>query len=308
MSSGGGAPPIRRRDWQEAVVSGLEERSDQLAALLGSREAVERFKTVALHAVITDSALREVDPLSLVAAIRESAALGLEPSGILGEGFIEPRGGLAVFRPMYRGYLKLVRNSGDVAGVDSAVVYANDRFAMRKGTNPGIDHEPFLNAPLSAAEGEPDRGEILGAYAWARFRNGELASEWMPVQELEKARLSSSAVRKGRASPWDTWYSEMARKTVLRRLCKYLPLAPQVRQLLVDDATLDGAETAEPARAALPSRAAQLALAAQTAPEARGGSDDAGGAHRDGSAPDGPVGPPGAPEDDVASFIALLDP
>ncbi len=245
----------KQRDWNLQVVRMTDERADQFAALLGSPEAVERFKTVALHAVVNNSDLLQAEPLSIVEAIRDAAMLNLEPTGSLGEAAIIRYGTKAQLMPMWRGYLKLVRQAGEVAYVDSFVIYEHDEFDYWSDEQgPHWRHVPFINAALADSEA-PNRGDIRALFAYARLKNGGTIPELMQVQEVELARRAGG---NRRSSPWDGWYSEMARKTVIKRLCKRLPLSPQAERLLRYDADLD----AEPPKAIAPTTAASKAMAA----------------------------------------------
>lgn len=198
----------------------LDAREGQIEALLGRDIPVERFLTVALHAVNSNRDIARCTALSIVEAIREAAALRLEPTGLLGDAYLVRYGDKARLMPGYRGLMKLARRTGDVDSIDAQVVYANDpQFEIRLGSNPEVVHVPSLN----------DRGGFVGAYAYARLRTGELVVEWMSNADLEKIRRSSRASDDG---PWKTWPEEMYRKSALRRLMKRLPLTTEAQQAL----------------------------------------------------------------------------
>jgi recombination protein RecT len=228
--------------WMAQVVAQLDARSDQLASLLGSSGAVERFKTVALHTVVHDTGLRACDTLSIVEAIREAAVLNLEVYGPLGEAWILPQGKVARLSIGYRGLLKLIRQSELVAFVDAKIVYMEDQFDIELGTAPRILHRPLIFGERDKASGEllADRGNYRGAYAWAQLASSPMPLiEWMPLVDIEQVRKSSPAVRANKRSPWDDWYSEMARKSPLRRLAKWLPLSPLAAQALAYESETD---------------------------------------------------------------------
>jgi recombination protein RecT len=79
-----------------------------------------------------------------------------------------------------------------------------------------------------------DRGPAIGAYAIARLKDGSVMAEVMNREEIEKVRNISRAKGSG---PWTIWWDQMARKTVMRRLSKYLPMdaAPMEALLRRDD-------------------------------------------------------------------------
>lgn len=198
----------------------LDSREEQLLALLGPTIPLERFLTVALHAVNSNADLGRCTPLSIVEAIREAAALRLEPTGLLGDAYIVRYGDKARLMPGYRGLMKLARRSGDVEMIDAQVVYEGDAFDLDLGSEPKITHRPVIDG---------ERGKYRGAYAWARLRTGELVAEWMNYADIELVRRSSKAADSG---PWVTFWGEMARKSVLRRLMKHLPLTTEAEQAL----------------------------------------------------------------------------
>jgi recombination protein RecT len=274
------AVAVQEQDrWAGAIVSGLSraDRMEQLYNLLGSHEAAERFKTVALHSVIHDNGLRDCDPMSVIEAVREAAVLGLEPTGVLGEAWILPYRSVARLQVGYRGYLKLIRQSRQVPFVDAQLVYMNDTFDVEFGTNPHIVHKPILFGERDPESGElvQDRGNIRGAYAWAQLEGTDVPLlEWMPLVDIEQTRKASPAVRAKRPTPWDNWYGEMARKAPIRRLAKRLPLNTRAAQALAYEEESEKVEqqvyAAAPVPALTPAKAAAVA-----ALEARGfGHDD----------------------------------
>lgn len=229
-------------------------RQAQLAALLGTDEAgVDRFVTVALQTVQANPSLLECSALSLLGAIRDAATYGLEPAGMLGDAAIvpyrDPNGGpkIASLQIEYRGLRKLALRGGGLAAVDADIVYERDRFEIISGDRPAILHVPSL---------EVDRGSIVGAYAWARFTNGELVHLWMPIAEVLKRRDVSRdylrAERDGKFdSIWHRWPEGQIKKTPLRRLIlEKLPMSPLEREAIAAD-TLADVSGPSPAAAAL---------------------------------------------------------
>lgn len=224
------------------VVEGLRrpDRHAQLLSLLGSEAAVERFVTVAVQSVASNNQLlSQVTPASLIDAIKEAAVLDLEPTGLLGEAWIVKHGQIAVLRIGWRGFLKMIRREPDTKMIDTQIVYENDFFDIQLGTTPNISHVPTL---------DKDRGAYKGAYAWARTTRDELYIEWMTTADIEAVRQTSQM--KG-AGAWKDWWSEMARKSVVRRLAKRLPLHTVSRQAVALDEAADADEadgTAAPVR------------------------------------------------------------
>ncbi|WP_419832002.1 recombination protein RecT [Endozoicomonas atrinae] len=179
----------------------------------------ERLLNVCMTEIRKTPKLRECSQASLLGAVIQSAQLGLEPGSALGHCYLIPFynkkvGGLECqFMLGYRGMLALARRSGAIVNIDARVVFAADEFDLLYGTETRVIHKPRLNG---------DRGGVLGVYAVAQLQGGGSQVEYMTVEEIMKVRDSSKAKNDG---PWQTHFEEMAKKTVVRRLFKYLPVS-----------------------------------------------------------------------------------
>jgi recombinational DNA repair protein RecT len=85
---------------------------------------------------------------------------------------------------------------------------------------------------------EADRGELRFVYAVAKLKDGGTQFDVMSKVEIDKIRARSKA---GNFGPWKTDYDEMAKKTVIRRLFKYLPVSVEMQRAvgLDEHAALD---------------------------------------------------------------------
>lgn len=277
----------------------VDERRDQLMSMLQADvETFERFRAIALDAIIRDPNLLNADGLSLLQSIRHAAIMGLEPSGIMGEGAIVVYDRIAQFQPMYRGYTKLAYNSGEVAVVGADVVYESDDFEMRSGSNPEIHHVLATR----------DRGSAIGAYAFARLKNGELLPIWMDLAEIYKRRaVSKSWQRSAESSIWGKWPIEQMKKTPLRRLLiERVPLSYRARRALALDAAIDSIEHVETKRipaiaGSAPGSRTRARLTAGTPPDPEPGENGAGQAGSDEADTDATDQANGAPDGSTAA-------
>lgn len=233
MNNRSGPPPVQRAVQEESraplavqnyytVVETLKENGGAEAKAIramfgGDQDLMNRFLAVVFSAIANNRDILECNPMSIVQSIKDAASLGLEPTGLTGEGAIIPYKNVATFQPMWRGYVKRIRNSGKVVDIDTQVVYEGDEFDIGLGTNPSIKHRPVL-------PGDGERGHFRGVYAWAQMPSGLFIIEWLTVPDINAVRDNFSAANKsGKAGPWDTSWGEMARKTVIKRLAKRLP-------------------------------------------------------------------------------------
>jgi recombination protein RecT len=155
---------------------------------------------------------------SLMAACFDVAKSGLVPDGILGQAYIVPFKGQAQFIPGYRGLITLAMNSGMVSEIWAKEVRQSDHFVVHEGTKHEIEHH------VDYTKSRKQRGEIIAVYACAHLRHGGKVFEIMPADEVEEIRRQAP----GANSPaWKNHWPEMAKKTALRRLAKWLPQSVQ---------------------------------------------------------------------------------
>lgn len=219
------------------LASAVDAKRDQLESLLAGQLDVDRFMTVALQAVQSKPELLQCTRLSLLGAIRDAATYGLELAGMLGDASITAYKEIATLSIEYRGLRKLGMRDGTVAAIDADVWYSDDFFDFESGSSPRIVHKPKL--PRS------ENAQIVGAYAWARYSNGELVVLVMSAAEVLKRRDESRSWRYAERdgsndSIWHKWPVEQFKKTVLRRLIlEKLPLTPIAREALQTDVLAD---------------------------------------------------------------------
>jgi recombination protein RecT len=203
----------------------LDTMIGQFGAVLPKHIPVERFGRVVLTAVQTTPELLNVERRSLWNACMKAAQDGLLPDGRLGALVTyrdKRRGPIAQWLPMIAGIRQKVRNSGEVATWEVHTVHEKDLFDYELGDNPHITHRPVRG----------DRGKIIAAYSVAVLKSGERSREVMWIDEIEQVRKMSKA---GDGGPWQTWYGEMAKKTVAKRHAKVLPMSSDLDDLLRRD-------------------------------------------------------------------------
>ena len=200
----------------------LEQSKGIIARALPRHLNADRMLAVATTAVQKTPALLECDRVSFVGAIIQCAQLGLEPNDGTGRAWLIPYGKQVQFVAGYRGLVDLTRRSGEIKRFDAREVYEKDTFSYSLGTRPDITHVPATG----------DRGKLTHVYAVAEFKDGGTQFDVMTADDVEKIRSRSKA---GNSGPWKTDYAEMAKKTVVRRLCKMLPVSPETQRAVTLD-------------------------------------------------------------------------
>lgn len=204
-----------------AIVSlqqSLSARKDEIAKALPGHITVDKFIRTAQTAIVSTRNIEKAKPGPLLQAISKAAADGLILDGREAALVIDYNGD-AQYRPMMRGLLKLAYNSGRVKSISVQIACENDNFEYVLGDDERINHKINFKTP---------RGAPIAVYAIATLDGGEVMREVMTVDQVNGIRDRSDAYRafkagKIKSTPWSTDWEEMARKTVFRRLSKYLP-------------------------------------------------------------------------------------
>lgn len=189
-------------------------------------QAQRRFAENAVRFALIEAnknpSLAKCDPKTVLMGLVDAARLGLEVGGPRASAYLVPFGNQATMIVGYQGLAKLVRQSGQVESLTAQVVFEQDDFELQFAPVGQVIHKPALR----------DRGAPVGVYATAKLKGGETLVEWLSIEDVEKVRKSS---RSGGSGPWRDWWEEMARKTALRRLCKWLDTSPDVTNAMESD-------------------------------------------------------------------------
>lgn len=205
----------------------LTKMGGQIQKALPSMVSSERFQRVALTAFSNNTKLQQCDPMSFIAAMMQSAQLGLEPNTPLGQAYLIPYGKQVQFQIGYKGLLELAQRSGKIKTLYAHEVRENDTFDIDYGLNQTLTHKPLLKG---------NRGEVIGYYAVYHLDTGGNSFIFMTKDEvLEYAKRFSKTYNSG---PWQTDFDAMAKKTVIKQLLKYAPLSIELQKATSMDETV----------------------------------------------------------------------
>lgn len=276
------APPRKPDDpgtsTRKRVQQVLEDKAPEIAKLCGKYLTADRLFKVSLNAFAKNPKLLECTAASLVQSIVTCAEWGLEPNTASAHCYLKPynckvkklndRGQwteewqkLCQAELGYRGMIELFRRSGLGQRVMADVVREGDLFRLRHRTGPDGRFITDFEHDLTSAREE--KSDVVAAYAIGFFESGAWQVVKLERWEIDKIHDVSQAEK----GPWDSWFEEMAKKSAVRRLMKYLPTTPDLDEKLSrDDQVVDGTLLGRsdhpsnavhapppPARAALPS-------------------------------------------------------
>jgi recombination protein RecT len=198
----------------------IQAMQPEFAKALPSHFPAERFVRTTMTALQNNPSIMGCDRQSVLSSCMKAAQDGLTLDGreaALVERKVKNKDNtysrIAVYTPMVAGITKLVRNSGQLANLTAQVVYSNDTFSY----NPADDSVP---------QHQPDwfgtRGNPIGVYAVARLKDGTTVVEVMSKAEV--LNIGNATPNKHQYDPASgQHYGEWWRKTVIRRISKYLP-------------------------------------------------------------------------------------
>lgn len=190
----------------------LDTRMSQITKWVRQGVRAEAIVRFALLDLANSEKLRQCSEQSIYLALLACAVTGLEPGALKGEAYLVPFAKEAVFMPGWKGLVKQARRSREVEAIVANVVREQDTFDMDLGTANTIVHKPARK----------ERGEVIGAYGIATMQGGLRELEWMDRDDLDA--IQKVAESRGKSPAWGNWEDQMQRKSVIRRLCKRLPL------------------------------------------------------------------------------------
>lgn len=224
----------------------LDAKRDTFAASLPKHIDFDRFRSSVITAVSLDGSLLQADRASLFTACMQCAADGLLPNK-RDAAFVtfsvreKDKDGReqwikkVQYMPMVAGVLKKLRNSGEISSFTAQCVYEHDVFEFEFGLTPKLRHVPKIPG---------DRGKLICVYAACRLKDGSDSFEVMTLDQVDRRR----AVSKSKSGPWVDWYDEMAKKTVIRALCKVLPSSTDIDRVIERlDSDVDLSRPSQPA-------------------------------------------------------------
>lgn len=225
--------------------SELEARADEFRMVLPSHITPEKLQRTILTAVQANPDLLACDRRSFLTAAFKAAQDGLLPDGreaaLVQFNTRQKIGGqwqsvkLAQYMPMVFGLRKKILQSGEITDIFASVVYRQEieagRFIYEEGTERMLRHKPLLDPDFA-----PTDDDIALVYSVATFKDGSKSFEVMRRSEINKVREASQTGatfdRNGQPreakGPWVDWFAEMAKKTVIRRHSKSLPMSGDI--------------------------------------------------------------------------------
>lgn len=236
---------------------GLEKRASDFKMALPAHISPEKFQRTVMTAAQSNPDLLKADRASLITSCMKAAQDGLLPDGreaaiVTFNTSVKIDGQWrkimqAQYMPMVFGLRKKILQSGEISAIETNVVYRREveqgAFVFEGGTEAMLRHRPMLDLTDEDLADE----NIVAAYSVATMKDGTKSFEVMRRAEINKVRQASQTGKLGGQyppkGPWVDWFAEMARKTVMRRHSKTLPMSGDLIDVEARDEALAARST-----------------------------------------------------------------
>lgn len=194
---------------QDKLNSFIDEKLDGMPQGFNKTRFVQNSMAVLLET----KGIENCSPSSVVRTLIKGAFLGLDFFNK--ECYAIPYGGSVQFQTDYKGEIKLAKkySTNPIKDIFAKVVREGDEFSEE--IIAGQQTVNFKPLPFN-------NGEIIGAFAVVLYKDGSMMYDTMSKEEIEITRMTYSKQPKGKT--WEKSTGEMYKKTVLRRLLKYIDI------------------------------------------------------------------------------------
>lgn len=198
----------------EVVKSFSETLTDKLVSVesaLPKNFNRDRFVQNCLAVMNEKPELAQVNKAAVIQGLCKGAYLGLDFMNK--ECYLIKYGNSVQFQTDYKGEKKFVKTYSirPIQDIYAKIVREGDYFEEKIiDGKPSIDFKPL---PFNG-------GQIVGAFAVALYKDGGMDYEVMTTKDINDVRNNYSKATNSKA--WKCSWDEMAKKTVLRRLCKHI--------------------------------------------------------------------------------------
>ena len=206
----------------------LQQNKQAIEKQLAGAMNTDAFMRTVTTVLRNDAKLQQADPITIMGGVMLAAQLRLEVGAGLGEFYLTPRmeKGRQICLPIigYQGFIKLVLQSEMVTDVHTFMVREGDHFEYGANAREG---KFFEWKPQDFDEDRP----WLGVVAVARMKQG--GTTWVYLTKDAVFKRRPTYWNKG--TPWQTHEEEMAQKTAVRALTKFLPKSTMLGRALEAD-------------------------------------------------------------------------
>ncbi len=218
------APPSKAKP-QANGLDQFAQIKERCVELFGTEVRFVQEATFLLRMVHDTPALQECTKASIAGVLLSIASTGLSLNPVLKLCYVIPRNvkmktasgdrweKRASVEPSYMGLMKLATDTGSVKNFEVHDVYKGDEFEFDLVAKRPRVHKPYWTLGR-------ERGPMVGVYGFAVLSDGTIIPDHMGADELAKIQAKSDNAG---GKVYSDWQGEMARKSLVKRLQKYIP-------------------------------------------------------------------------------------
>jgi recombination protein RecT len=246
-------------DKLQTVLKALAARREEIEAVLPPDLSFDRFHATVNQALRNNPDVFKATIVSIINACVKAAYDGCRLDGreaalVLHSVKVQKNPDRwedqAQYFPMVFGVIQQILRGGEVVAIDVDVIHENDQYQVSRGTNAEIAHYPELVKP---------RGAMIAAYSVATLKSGHKVTCLMTKLEIEDVMKEAKT-----QFVWKRWPGEMAKKSVIRRHRKLLPLGDRdIVDVEANEMFPQFANQQAPAQGAIPARPTRSGAAGQ---------------------------------------------
>lgn len=228
---------------KEEITNLLNSYRVQISKLLPQYIRPDAFISSFLMYVLKNPDLMECTKYSLLGCAFKLAQYGLIPDDVTGQAYLSFEYNRSKVKECtyiigYKGLITLAKRSGQIADVETEVVYAanendGDYFDYDLGLNKKLEHKPV---------GLDDINRITHFYAIVYLPDGRKNFKVLTRKAVEKVRdetLIGKATGSKSHTIWTKKFDEMGMKTAIRKLFKNTPISPDMMNAISTDEAAD---------------------------------------------------------------------
>lgn len=115
----------------------------------------------------------------------------------------------------YKTLMALIKKHTNVKSIDAQLVYENETFHVEQGKVVTHKQNPFAS--------KEQKCNLIGAYSVFTLEDNTKDYYFSSLDEINKVKECSKSAN-SKFSPWNNWYDEMVKKTVIRKGMKFYPM------------------------------------------------------------------------------------
>lgn len=155
----------------------------------------------------------EANPVKFAIYLKNLITLGVDISQR--QAYFLPYGNEITSVLDYKTLMALIKKHTNVKSIDAQLVYENENFKVEQGKVVEHSQNPFAT--------KEQKGNLVGAYSVFTLEDNTRDYYFASLEEIDKVKECSKSAN-SKFSPWNNWYDEMVKKTVIRKGMKFYPM------------------------------------------------------------------------------------